>query len=392
MDNLIGEIPQHANSEKWRGSMRIGLIDLAGDPGGARTYARAIAESLRTSSGANYELTFFVRSGTDFDHIPSDYSVVRFDKHPRKRGKTPYFSRKTVNNPTGIQESLESHNIDLAWCLAPNRAISQITRTPYVLSIWDLAHIHLNGLPEFPSGYDWHARDEERKFQVRRAIHVFTESTSTGKALQENYGLASDSWTSLGLPLREVTFPERNVVDTLRSKYGTFFLYPASFWAHKNHRVLVEAMSYLTGNVRLVFTGGDRGHLQEIQRQIVASGFSERISYLGRVSDAEIDALIVASVGVLMPSIAGPTNYPPLEAWALGKPAIISNVHSFDSLPHEGAYFASAHDPRKWAEIMNSIAASEESPEPWSAQFPRDKLMASLDEIALRLSLKPGDK
>lgn len=371
--------------------MRIGLIDLAGDPGGARTYARAIAESFRTSSDAHYELSFFVRSGTDVDHIPSDYSVIRFDKHPAKRGKSGFFRRRALSNPIGIQESLNRHKIDLAWCLAPNRAISQITRTPYVLSIWDLGHIHLNGFPEVPSGNEWHARDEERRTQVRRALHVFTESTSTGEALQESYGLASGSWTSLGLPLREVSYPKQESVDALRAKHGLFFLYPASFWAHKNHRVLVEAMTYVRSDLNLVFTGGDRGHLEEVQKLIAVSGFSERISCLGRVSDAEIDALMLASVGVLMPSILGPTNYPPLEAWSFGRPAILSNVHRFDELPPEGAYFASAHNPRKWAEVMNSIAATEKSPEPWSVQFPREKLINSLEEIALRLNLKPQE-
>lgn len=369
--------------------MRIGLIDLAGDPGGARTYSRAIAESLRTSSDAKYELTFFARSGTDIDHIPSDFSVIRFNKHPVKGSGLRPLQRRVLNNPNGIQESLDRLKIDLAWCLAPNRTINQITSTPYLLSIWDLGHIHINGFPEVPSGNEWHARDEERRTQVRRALHVFTESTSTGLALEQNYGLTPDSWTSLGLPLREISYPKQELVDRLRAKHGRFFLYPATFWAHKNHRVLVEAMAHVRSDLNLVFTGADRGHLREVEKQIAQTGLASRITYLGRVSDTEIDALILASVGVLMPSILGPTNYPPLEAWSFGRPAILSNVHRFDELPPEGAYFAPAHDSRRWAETMNLVAATEKSPRPWSVQFPREKLVNTLKEIELRFSLKP---
>lgn len=53
-----------------------------------------------------------------------------------------------------------------------------------------------------------------------------------------------------------------------------------------------------------------------------------------------------------MPTLLGPTNYPPLEAAALGTVTLNSDVHQFDLGPW--AYFQKipVENPSAWAEAM----------------------------------------
>jgi glycosyltransferase involved in cell wall biosynthesis len=368
--------------------VHIGLVDLAGDPGGARTYARAIIELLQDSSRGSHRVSLIVRSGSESGPLPEHVETFVFDKHP-PRPRRFLRQKLPLRPPTGgIQDVLNREGVDLAWCLAPNRTVEQLMTTPYILSIWDVGHIALNGLPEVPSGREWHRRDDERRKQVRGAAHVFTDSRKTGELLEANYGLDPHAWLSLGLPLRNFSPPSIDEVRAIREKYGRFFLYPAAFWAHKNHKVLIDALPLVDSSVELVLTGGDQGHRTKVEEYLAQGDSAPRVTILGRISDAELDALVGASLGIVMPSLLGPTNYPPLEAWAQGKNAIISTAHEFDAVPQHGIRFASPESPQEWASAMNDVASNSSELAPWVQPFPDAELAGVLSRIEYRLSLR----
>jgi hypothetical protein len=76
-----------------------------------------------------------------------------------------------------------------------------------------------------------------------------------------------------------------------------------------------------------VFAGGDRGNKSRIVEKVRILGLEESVRFLGYVSDSIIGALYRSSVGLIMASYFGPTNIPPLEAFALGVPVVASEGH-----------------------------------------------------------------
>ncbi len=52
----------------------------------------------------------------------------------------------------------------------------------------------------------------------------------------------------------------------------------------------------------------------------------DQVFHLGYVSDKEIVALYKRATALIYPSLAGPTNLPPIEAMILGTPVLCSNL------------------------------------------------------------------
>jgi hypothetical protein len=59
-----------------------------------------------------------------------------------------------------------------------------------------------------------------------------------------------------------------------------------------------------------------------------------------------------------MPSMLGPTNYPPLEALKLGIPALVSTAHHFDDITGGPLVKIEAGNAQQWADEMTRLSRS----------------------------------
>ena len=108
---------------------------------------------------------------------------------------------------------------------------------------------------------------------------------------------------------------------------GDYFFYPAQFWAHKNHVRILEALVILREEgwrAKVVFVGGDKGNLGHVENFIRANDLAEQVYCLGYVPSDSMRGLYEGCIAVIMPTYFGPTNLPPLEAWATERPLIYS--------------------------------------------------------------------
>lgn len=366
---------------------RLGLVELARDStGGAATYARAMRYLLEeVCDDLGFDFIRLVNEGISREISGLDDSVVQYQKWPLEKSRRgfseiPGLRAFRLNRPRegkDLPSVLVANKIDLVWFLAPNRVISQVTETPFVMTVWDLAHREVQGFPEFTSEGSWQRRESWYSGNIGRAFHVVTDSSHTGKSLEAIYGLYPQNWSSLGLPLPRETQIDVDLADRLAVPY---FYYPASFWPHKNHKVLVDALREIADeDLSLVFSGTDEGVEQDLKRYVDRIGLHHRVRFLGRVSDAEVQGLIARSSGVLMPTLLGPTNYPPLEAIRLGVPCIVSPVHHFDGLAPDELRFADPTDPKSWATQMLKLL---EAPPPTpSIRFGNEDIRAAIRQL-----------
>lgn len=344
---------------------RLGLVELAPDvSGGAATYGRAIRTMLsEMSAQGGFELVRFANQSASQAISGLDSDVVYYQKWKkdglkarvqRTLGKSVF--KRPATEVMALPEALEKHNIDLVWFLAPNQVISQVGSIPFVMTVWDLAHREVQGFPEFSHQGSWALRDSWYQKNLGRAFHVVTDSLHTGNSLERIYGLYPQHWSSGGLPLPQVLNLDDALAGSLPKKY---FYYPASFWPHKNHRVLIDAMNLIEDDeVALVFTGTDEGMEGKLKAYASTLLGEGRVHFLGRVSDEQVHGLIAHSHAVVMPTCLGPTNYPPLEALSQGVPVIASNVHRFDHEPSSGLSLIDPYSPEEWAREMAAYLAS----------------------------------
>lgn len=345
--------------------LRIGLVELAPlTTGGAATYAFALRQALEMiGSEVQAEVVVFANEATSKLLRPSDDLPVLYRKHEKlepfvARARKSLFPSRQTEVPT-LPDALKAERIDLAWFLAPNRVISNVKDTPFVMTVWDLGHRDVQGFPEFASDGRWAQRESGFAPNLGRAFHVMTDSRRTGQSLETIYGVYPHNWSSLGLPLPAPTPPDQKLAASVG---GPYFYYPASYWPHKNHRVVIEALKLLPSSVpKLVFSGHDEGHRDALEKFVTDQGLAGRVIFHGRISDGQVAGLIDESLAVVMPSLLGPTNYPPLEALRLGKPALVSSVHEFDEITSNGLIIVGQNSPSMWAKRMGEVFANRES-------------------------------
>jgi glycosyltransferase involved in cell wall biosynthesis len=136
-----------------------------------------------------------------------------------------------------------------------------------------------------------------------------------------------------------------NEIDVIK-KYNLradYFFYPAQFWEHKNHRLIIEAVKLLKEKgeiINFVFVGSRKNVYEKVVELINNYGLHNQFFILGYVTNDELVSLYKRAKALVFPSFFGPTNIPPLEALALSCPVIVSDVYAHrEQLEDKVIYF-----------------------------------------------------
>jgi hypothetical protein len=142
------------------------------------------------------------------------------------------------------------------------------------------------------------------------------------------------------------------------------------------------------GGIHLVLTGGDRA--ADLVKLGETLDMRNRITVLGSISPSEMRAVYEMSSLVAMPTLLGPSNLPPLEAWTYGVPLVYNR--DFADFAGDAAEYA---DPLDSLDLQRAILRAldpERSRELASQGRKRLELLrsqsdAATAEISRRLSV-----
>jgi glycosyltransferase involved in cell wall biosynthesis len=133
---------------------------------------------------------------------------------------------------------------------------------------------------------------------------------------------------------------------------GTYACALANTQAHKNIPLLLRAFAdpALAG-LRLVLIGGaGRADFERLGHAV-----PEGVVFAGRVDDAGLRGLVEGATAFLCPSTTEGFGLPPLEAMALGTPAVIAPEGALPEICGPAAIAAGAHDPAAWARALRRL-------------------------------------
>ncbi|MBU0528139.1 glycosyltransferase family 4 protein [bacterium] len=145
---------------------------------------------------------------------------------------------------------------------------------------------------------------------------------------------------------------------SVRLKYdlpNKYLFYPAQFWEHKNHKALVRAISQLIAklpDLKMVFVGSANNGYDSLIELIKKLGLQKVFIFLDQVPDEQMRGLYANARALIMPTFFGPTNIPPLEAFATGCPVAVSNVYG---MPEQVGDAGLLFNPGSDAEIADTI-------------------------------------
>jgi len=154
-----------------------------------------------------------------------------------------------------------------------------------------------------------------------------------------------------------------NLLSELGLIFERFLLYPANFWQHKNHEVLLIAFSmhcakFPNSNLKLVLTGHPCERKALLENAILKMKLSGRVIFLNYVDNQALALLMSSCFALVFPSLYEGFGIPILEAMSCGRPVLCGNVSSMPEVASEAAIL---FDPRKPGDIQRAIEQLESS-------------------------------
>ncbi len=247
---------------------------------------------------------------------------------------------------------------DLVFCpfTAPTYTISGI---PSVCVIYDLQY---KTHPTFFEKADMLNRDHAFTEACRRATKLTAISEYSRKSAIKHGRIPESKIKTIHLRMAKRTQNIEPPIGTLLNSLGIeekqYLLYPANFWLHKNHEMLLMALNIayhkniLPKKIKLVCTGAPGQREQWLIDVTEKMGLKSQVIFTGYLSDADLNVLLNNCAGVIFPSLYEGFGLPILEAMAVQVPVACSNITSLPEIAGNGAIY---FDPRKPDEIVDAM-------------------------------------
>jgi glycosyltransferase involved in cell wall biosynthesis len=257
------------------------------------------------------------------------------------------------------------------------------TDVPTIYHPHDLQHVHL---PQFFAPEEIAHRELIYRDLCNSATMVAVSSAWTKEDLEDHYGLgdAKVHVVPLAPLLSEYPDPTDADLERVRIKFALpeagFAFYPAQTWEHKNHVMLLEALTQLKRDgltIPFVSCGKKTDFFSVIESRASELGIQEQVSFLGFVSPLELQCLYRLSRCVVIPTRFEAASFPLWEAFQAGTPAACSTV---TSLPEQAGDAALLFDPQQSVEIARAVRQL------WEDEALRSLLVERAYENVSRLS------
>ncbi len=265
----------------------------------------------------------------------------------------------------GSRSLLRKLNIDLLFCpfTAPTYFEFGI---PTVSVIYDLQY---KTYPEFFAPEDVAHRNRTFVEAARRSTALAAISDYSRDAAIAAGKLDPNAIKTIHLQISQHSLRsaprDDSILSRLQLSVGKYLIYPANFWKHKNHEMLLTAFGLarrngLADDIRLVCTGAPGERQRWLRQSAQALGLDSHILFPGYLANAELLALTANSAGVVFPSLYEGFGLPVIEAMATGVPVACSNVTSLPEVAGDAAILFDPRVPEQIAAAIVSLVSDKE--------------------------------
>ena len=257
------------------------------------------------------------------------------------------------------QSFLSSYKVDLLFCpfSAPTYAEKTI---PLVAICHDLQHL------DYPFFFDSKEKEHRTSFfknLIQKSQQVICVSEFTRQSFIKHFNAPKSKFSVVPTSIQDrwSKVSENIVIKHLHQlglKNCSYAFYPANYWPHKNHLMLLAAYGMYTHQfpnqpLDLVFTGTLKAEETQLREAVAAMGLSEQVHFLGFLEEEVLGVVWQGCKCLVFPSLYEGFGIPVLEAMTFGKPVLCSNV---GSLPEVGGDAVLYFDPRKPDELVSCLA------------------------------------
>ena len=396
--------------------LRIGLVIPSTPPtvGGAYTIQRDVLHGfVERSSSSKHELLVLGWDRECDIRLPDHVQYAQLPDVPRQAPPLSFLTRaarklarmfvpqaksaSTHAKRSPTEEALNTLKPDVLVHTCPFVLSFDI---PYASFVWDLEHRCQPYFPEVSHDGQWEARESLYRTMFGRAAFTFTSSTRCKEQIGKFYGIPAERIVVLPHPTPRDAMTFGASIDEphpLSERDGIRrILYPAQFWPHKNHIASLEMLRILRAkygyDAQLVFVGSNQGNQPHIERHISALGLNGNVELRGYISREALLRLYCEVDVIHYPSLFGPDNLPPLEAFALGCPVVAAKLPGALEQYGDAAILVDPHDHEGFADSIHSVFSDHEvrnkliekgyaRAAQWSSADVADRIFALLDQF-----------
>jgi glycosyltransferase involved in cell wall biosynthesis len=170
------------------------------------------------------------------------------------------------------------------------------------------------------------------------------------------------------LPTTPISLSESRAVADHYSLGHSFFFLPNQFWAHKNHKLIIEALALLKqrGHLVTVAASGNPAdprspeHFQNLVDLVAELGLEDNFRILGLIPYEHISALMQSCSALINPSLFEGWSTVVEEARLLGTPMILSDLDVHKEQMGSRATYFDRHSPEALAQCLEHFVEQTE--------------------------------
>lgn len=342
--------------------IRVGFILNLNDNwlGGVNYYRNLM---LAISEMADVKLTPVIFTGTYINHeLVKDFPDVEWVRSSLFDDGSMYskirrLDEKVFLSNLCLNRLFKKYKIDI---LSHTSEAFSSLQIPMIGWIPDFQHKHLTN---FFSEKDIRGRNKSFKRLCNRCQGIIVSSYDAKKDLLEFDPNAVSKTHVLQFVVQPLSNGIEASIEELEKMYGfsgKYFYVPNQFWAHKNHKVILEALNVLKKQgheVYVVSTGNtfdyrNPEHFVYLKNYIEDNNLSSNFIILGKVPYSHVVTLANNCLAFINPSFFEGWSTTVEEAKSLGKRIVLSDipVHK-EQNPQGGIYF----NPENSGELANTL-------------------------------------
>ena len=321
----------------------VALNALFFDPGvsgGTETYLRGLGPALAAERPGLEISVLTTRRGAPALAAAGWGAFARIVALPTDEGQR---LRRLWAEQAGVAYHARRHGIDVVHSLGNTGPLA--SPVPHVLTVLDVTFFTTDTLPPLSA----FAFRQLTARAAQRADGLIAISAAARDEICRVLPLAAERFTVTPLGPGRAAPAEAEPVAAIRARHGldgaTVVLCVAAKRPHKNQELLLRALEHLPASAVVVLVGHAEFYDARLRELAATLGVTERVRFLDRVDDAELEALWQLADCGAFPTLAEGFGLPVVEALRRGVPVACSDLPVLREVGGDVPAYFDPHDP-----------------------------------------------
>ena len=339
-------------------------------------------DAKKNSGGAYEELLYMIEKIDKINKNNLDIVIISTSKNvsqafEKKSFESYYFSMNTFERYIGFlrnhgslvrrlkkyfffknkfENFLKKIKVDLVYFTGPSPYSLYLEDTDFIITVPDVSHREEVEFPEWAKSAEFERLDEILGKSTIKAVAVITNAEIIKEKISFFYSVLKERIYVINhQPSQSISkFSKKDKIslEKIKKLYKLpekYIFYPAMYLPHKNHKYVIDVIKIIKSenqiDLHAVFCGSDKGYLKKIKKYVYDKKACENVTFLDFVDGEHLPYLYLNSLALVMPTLSGPTNIPPWEAFKMEVPVFYSDIHNIRKVYLDAVYYIDPFDP-----------------------------------------------